>query len=52
MQLERQLRPEAFGHRWEGGYITRRRAWGSLHLSAKITSRSVAACLEQSDHNI
>jgi hypothetical protein len=26
MQVERQLRPEAFGHRWEGGYITRRRA--------------------------
>lgn len=26
MQLERQLRPEAFGPRWPGGYITRRRA--------------------------
>jgi hypothetical protein len=25
MQLERQLRPEAFGQRWPGGYITRRR---------------------------
>jgi hypothetical protein len=25
MQLERKLRPEAFGHRWPGGYITRRR---------------------------
>ena len=29
MQLERQLRPEAFGHRWPGGYITRRRAGGT-----------------------
>lgn len=26
MQLERQLRPEAFGPRRPGGYITRRRA--------------------------
>lgn len=26
MQLERQLRPEAFRRRWPGGYITRRRA--------------------------
>jgi hypothetical protein len=26
MQLERQLHPEAFGRRWAGGYITRRRA--------------------------
>jgi hypothetical protein len=25
MQLERQLRPEAFGPRWPGGYVTRRR---------------------------
>jgi hypothetical protein len=25
MQLERQLRPEAFGQRWPGGYITRLR---------------------------
>ncbi len=25
MQLERELRPEAFGRRWAGGYITRRR---------------------------
>jgi hypothetical protein len=26
MQLERQLRPEAYGPRRPGGYITRRRA--------------------------
>jgi hypothetical protein len=26
MQLERQLRPDAFGHRWARGYVTRRRA--------------------------
>ena len=25
MQLERQLRPEAFRRRWPGGYVTRRR---------------------------
>jgi hypothetical protein len=25
MQLERQLDPDAFGPRWNGGYVTRRR---------------------------